>query len=336
METRKIYMTGGSTYVVSLPKRWVKNSGLKKGDSVVVTAQEGSIIIEPGEVERRASEIEIRMSDVPSLDALKRLIIAYYLVGYDTIKILLDKKKGGLDYKEGIRKSLRFLVGVEIVEDIGDSITMEILLDHQRMPTPRVLKRVYLINKSMLMDMITAFENLDRRLAEDVVLREREIDRLYFLVVRQLKSAVRFQRISENLGITYQRDSLGYRIAIKSFERIADHLENIAESFITLMVAEKEVDTTKFLELAPVVKEMYENAALAFFRQDAVLVDEVFKKAKEIDRIHLRVSNELFDNKEVNVQSSILQKTILDSLSRIAGYSTDIAEIAINMSVKVP
>ncbi len=336
METRKIYMTGGSTYVVSLPKKWVKNSGLKKGDSVVVTAQEGSIIIEPGQVERHTSEIEIKMSDVPSLDALKRLIIAYYLVGYDTIKILLDKKKGGLDYKEGIRKSLRFLVGVEIVEDIGDSITMEILLDHQRMPTTQVLKRVNLINRSMLIDMITAFENLDRRLAEDVIIREREVDRLYFLVVRQLKSAVRFQQVSENLGITHQRDSLGYRIAIKSFERIADHLENIAKSFIMLVDTEEEVDTKKFLELAPVVKEMYEKAALAFFRQDGVLVDEVFKKAKEIDRVHLRVSNELFDQKKENVQSSILQKTILDSLSRIAGYSTDIAEIAINMSVKVP
>jgi len=33
-----------------------------------------------------------------------------------------------------------------------------------------------------------------------------------------------------------------------------------------------------------------------------------------------------------NIQSAILQKTMLDSLGRISSYSADIAEIAINMS----
>jgi hypothetical protein len=33
-----------------------------------------------------------------------------------------------------------------------------------------------------------------------------------------------------------------------------------------------------------------------------------------------------------NIQSAILQKSMLDSLGRISSYSGDIAEIAINMS----
>ena len=99
METRKLYLTGGSTYVVSLPKKWVKRSGLSQGDSVVVTEQEGSIIIEPGIVERGPKEITVNVSAVPSIGALERLIIAYYLVGYDTIHIKLDRANH-LDYKK--------------------------------------------------------------------------------------------------------------------------------------------------------------------------------------------------------------------------------------------
>ncbi len=334
METRKLYMTGGSTYVVSLPKKWVKKSGLSRGDSVVVTEQEGSIIIEPGMVERGPKEITVNISTVPSVGALERLIIAYYLVGYDTINIRLDREDH-MDYKKGIREILNFLIGVEIVEDIGDSMTMEILLDHQRMPTIQVLKRMHMINKSMLSDMVRAFDEGNLDLARDIISREREIDRLYFLVVRQLKSAVRYQQVSEKLGITHQRDSLGYRIVIKSFERIADHLESILQNYIKLAEVEKEPEVGEFSELATMALDIYTNAVSAMFNHDQKLVDRVFVEVKEVERHHVRLSNKLFKQKK-DVQSSLIRKTILDSLSRIAGYSTDIAEIAINMSVEVP
>jgi hypothetical protein len=51
---------------------------------------------------------------------------------------------------------------------------------------------------------------------------------------------------------------------------------------------------------------------------------------KEIKKSHSDMSNKLLKPK--NIQSAILQKTMLDSLGRIASYSGDIAEIAINMS----
>jgi len=332
METRKIYLTGGSTYVVSLPKKWVTNAGLKRGDSVSVTMQEGSILIEPGAVEKGHSEMEIKVSQVSSTEALERLIISYYLVGYDTIKIKLDRKEH-LDYKESIRKILNFLIGVEIVEDTGDSVTIEILLDHERMPTIQVLKRSYMINKSMLADVIKAFREGDAKLLGDVIVREGEIDRLYFLVVRQLKSAVRYQQVAEKLGITHQRDSLGYRIVVKSFERIGDHIENIAKSGLQLI--EKKQSIERFEGLAARVLEVYEKAAGALFKQDVNMVDGVFDDLKEIEKMYLKISNSLFQQK-MGVQASLLQKTVLDSLSRISGYSADIAEIAINMSVRVP
>lgn len=334
METRKLYMTGGSTYVVSLPKKWVKKAGLKRGDSVVIVEQEGSIIIEPGAVERGPKEITIDVTDVPSIDTLERLIIAYYLVGFDTIKIKL-RGEDNLDYKKGIRKILKFLIGVEIMEDVGDSVTMEILLDHKRMPTVDVLKRMHIINKSMLSDLVRAFDEGNIDLARDVISREREIDRLYFLVVRQLKSAARYQEVSDKLGITHQRDGLGFRIVIKSFERIADHLEGILQNYIKLAEIEKKPDMEEFSRLATQVLGVYDNAVSAMFNRNQKLLDRVFIEDKEIDKEHTRLSNQLFERKK-DVQSTLIEKRILDSLVRISGYSTDIAEIAINMSVEVP
>lgn len=334
METRKIYVTGGSTFAINLPKQWVTDIGLKRGDLVTMTPQEGAIIIEPGMVDKGPSEIELKISEMPSRETLERLIISYYLVGYDTIRIRLDTEEH-LEYKKGIRQVLELLIGVELVEDIGDMITLEVLLDHQRMSTSKVLKRMYLINMSMLSDLLTAMENRDTELPRDIMGREREVDRLYFLAVRQLKSAVRYQQVAEKLGIDMQRDALGFRIVVKSLERIGDHLYKLAEDSIKLMEGKGKADFAEFIDLANDLLDIFEDATISFFKKDIKRVDEVFEKVRLVEEKHDRISNKLFTEKK-GVQESLLKKSVLDSIIRIGGYSSDIAEIAINMSVKVP
>ncbi len=331
METRKVYKTGGSTYVISLPKKWVKRNKIKAGDSLVVTRQAGTLLIEPGIVEQGPWVVEIKTSEVPSKEALKRLIIAYYLVGCATIKIRLDRDSVG--FKESARKILDFLIGVEIVEDLGNSITMEILLDHQRMPTPQALRRIHLIIKSMLNDAIEVMEHGDEQLARDIITREREVDRLYFLVIRQLKSAVQYQQIAEKLGIENQRDSLGYRIVVKSLERIADHIESVMRSYLLLNAVEKKPELRELIKLAKSITEVYDSSVEAIFKKDRLQAEEVFQDLKNIKVHHKWLSDQLFKG-TVDVSSAIHRKSILDSLGRIASYSSDIAEIALNLSVE--
>jgi len=333
METRKVYVSGGSTYVISLPKKWVRKANLKPGDSLVVTEQDASLLIETSIVEKEAAVKEIKISQIISKDALERMLIAFYLVGYDTIKIKLDRKDH-LAYRESVRKILDYLMGIEIVEDTDDAMTLEVLVDHKRMMTTQILQRMYSIDRSMLLDLGKALKNKDIGLAKDAIAREKEIDRLYFLVVRQLKNAVRYQQVAEKLGIKYQRDCLGYRVVVKVLERIADHIENIAKSYVQLFELQKEHRLDEFIKLTNSVVITFEKSFQALFARNSEMAEKVFHELKEIEKPYSDMSNELF--KIGNIQSAILQKTMLDSLGRIASYSGDIAEIAINMSVEVP
>src|SRR5947199_181334 len=53
MEGRKLQLTGGSTYVVSLPKRWVTDAGLKAGDTVFLEPQvDGAVQIRARSMEK--------------------------------------------------------------------------------------------------------------------------------------------------------------------------------------------------------------------------------------------------------------------------------------------
>ncbi|MFZ2410953.1 MAG: phosphate uptake regulator PhoU [Candidatus Methanoperedens sp.] len=329
METRKIYISGGSTYVISLPKKWVTKANLKAGDSLVVTEQGGSLLIETSIIEKESKVKEIKISQITSSEALERIIIAFYLVGYDTIRIKLDRKDH-LPDRKSIRKVMDYLIGVEIVEDTDDVMTLEIMVDYKRMMTTQILQRMYSINRSMLLDLGKALKTMDIGLAKDVMIREREIDRLYFLVVRQLKSAVEYQQIAEKLGIENQRDCLGYRIAVKALERIADHIENIAKSYIQLQEIIKDVQLEDFIKLNSSVVLTFEKSVHALFTRNHVAAEKIFQELKDIKKSHSDLSNELLQPQ--NIQSAILQKAMLDSLGRIASYSGDIAEIAINMS----
>lgn len=333
METRKVYVSGGSTYVISLPKKWVRKTELKAGDSLLVTEQGSSLLVGTSISEKQSSTKEVRISDLLSGDALERIIIALYLVGYDTIKVNLDRKDH-LSYRKSIRRMLDYLIGIEILEDTNNSMTLEIMVDYRRMTTMQILQRMYSINRSMLLDLGKALKTGDTGLAKDVIVREREIDRLYFLVVRQLKSAVEYPQIAEKLGIVNQKDCLGYRITVKVLERIADHIENIAKSYIQLLEVQNGVALDDFIRLNNSIAMIFEKSMSALFKRDLTLAEKIFLELKDIKKAHTDLSGELLQ--PGNVQSAILQKTMLDSLGRIASYSGDIAEIAINMSVGTP
>jgi len=331
MEARKVYVSGGSTYVISLPKKWVTKTNLKPGDSLVVTEHGSSLLIETSVIERESQTKEIKISQVTSSEALERIIIAFYLVGYDTIRIKLDRKDH-LPYRKSIRNILDYLIGIEIVEDTNDLMTLEIMVDYKRMMTMQVLQRMFSLDRSMLLDLGKAFKNMDIGLAKDVIVREREIDRLYFLVVRQLKSAVEYQQVAEKLGIENQRDCLGYRITVKALERIADHIENIAKSYIQLADIQKDVQLNDFIKLNNNIIVIFEKSVDALFTRNHVLAEKIFQELKEINEFHSAISNELLQSNDKNIESAILKKTMLDSFGRIGSYSGDIAEIAINMS----
>ena len=55
MSVRRVQLTGKSTLIVSLPKKWTKKNGLKKGDSLMIKeTKDGSLRITPSQTELRS------------------------------------------------------------------------------------------------------------------------------------------------------------------------------------------------------------------------------------------------------------------------------------------
>src|SRR3990170_6479873 len=92
MESRKVQRVGYSTFSVSLPKNWVKDSGLKQGDLVMLLPEkDGSLKLIPSSMVGHKTQTEefiinSDLCDEPGM--LERLIVGNYTLGRDAFQVV--------------------------------------------------------------------------------------------------------------------------------------------------------------------------------------------------------------------------------------------------------
>ena len=84
-ETRKIQFTGKSSYIVSLPKQWIMDLGLKQGDQIRMV-RKGSSTLEtyPPKFESRSQKKEeaiIEINSEEKASSIVRKLISLYFSG---------------------------------------------------------------------------------------------------------------------------------------------------------------------------------------------------------------------------------------------------------------
>lgn len=316
IEKRKIYLSGGSSYIITLPKRWVVENRLKNGDYVTVEIFEDYLIVRSKE-EKKLKRIANVDAKEESHDSLMRKIIAHYLAGYDTIRVKVYSE----EHRRAISLASDILIGAEIIEDLGREIMLEIFVD-QRLGVEQIIERIGRMCVTMISDFKQLINSLDGYIYSSIVMRENEIDRLHFLALRLLKLEA-----NKNLG-----DLLEYRTVVRALERIGDHCAKMSDS---LMKAK--VKIPKLIEPVNIIENILKLTINSFLKKDSDMAEEVIRKVESFYSFEEKLSNTVFEiledfwRKKDSVEVSVNLRIIFDSLSRIAGYCSDIAESTINM-----
>lgn len=333
---RKVQVTGGNSFVVSLPKTWVNDVGLRPRDPVAVLVQpDSSLLIVPRRDIRAASRSEAILESTQGFDKdfLLRHFISYYLAGYDTIRIALGKSDGALRgfIREGIRRKL---VGVEIIEESAGGILTQCLSGYVDLPLKKALERMAIIAGGMLSDSVTVLQGGGKGMASEVIERDDEVDRFYHFLLRQLNIAVRDRSVIQEIGLTSTRDCLGYRLVVKSVERVADHAAGIASQAENLQ-SMSEPAVKKVIEMTAMSKKVFESSISALLRLDGKLAEEAIAKSKDVVQMEGKLSSEVLAPRMAGAQVASA-KLMLESIRRAAEYGSDIAEVAIDLTVAEP
>lgn len=335
VELRKLQMTGGASYTVSLPKQWVKEQGLKVGDVVAVMPRsDSSLTLVPHQKvqnnDTKAAEVTLTPGREQDKDQILRNFIAQYLAGYDVIRIRFPpsaKPELRTYLKEAAR---RMFVGSEIIEESKDELMVQCLSSYGDFPTPKVIARMSLISKLMLRDAVDSLRSKDKALSEEVSRRDEEVDRFYLFTIRQLTMAVLNRSMIHDIGLSDPRDCLVYRVVSKSLERIADHATIIARLSTSIAGPLPERLSDDFAKVSELTNSVLENSLKALSKTDAAIANESIASAKRLEREVTTAMDKLFDVR-LNQETIVAIRLALESLKRISEYSEDVAEMAINL-----
>ncbi|AAB89895.1 phosphate uptake regulator PhoU [Archaeoglobus fulgidus] len=312
VEARKVYRTGRSSYIITLPKNWVEEFGIKEGDTLFLEIKENSICIKP-KIEEKSLRANIEDAEA-KFNHLVRLVISYYLAGYSSMAVRV--------YSDEQRRAVAFavdlLVGAEIMEDTGNKLLIEVFLDVERFEIDAILEKLFNITLSMLKDLKDVVANLDRAVCSTILTRENEVDKLHFLVLRLLNHA------GEG-GIMHAVDAMNYRSVVRNLERVSDHISQMSEATLNLERGYGELS-----EMIETLENIFRRAMVCFFKNDRKIAEEVLEDVEDFTNRILKYYEKIA---ELEVVQLMNLKTILDSVSRVAGYSADIAEVVINKSV---
>ena len=333
MESRRVQLVGGATFTVSLPKAWAQRVGLKPSSQVYMLEQsDGSLIIYPGKAPMGKRELTITTTPGEKASILSRKIVAAYLDGYDVIRI---QSVGRLTYEQlkEIDCFVKRMSGLEVVEESAEGVTINALVSITDFPVERGFQRAHLITSLMFQDAMNALRRGDVELAKSVALRDGDVDRIYFLVTRQLRAAISNPSIAKSLGID-AGDAIDYLIAIKRIEDTADSIENVAnmvESLNNSGVIIPEPLLNDLLQIGEASFNAYEKGVKAFLSKDPTLADEALDTRVAVERMRCRVEGSLAEQNQLLV---LHVGVILINLRNIAYYGGDIAEVAINRAVR--
>ncbi|MBI3588248.1 phosphate uptake regulator PhoU [Candidatus Micrarchaeota archaeon] len=327
---RKVQRTGTSTLAVSLPKAWAKKYGIRQGAELFIRENgDGMLSLSPTDLSAASQpKTDLCVDDYKDIDSLRRKFLAAYLNGFTIIR-LHSKGKFPSNMRRAIIEEAHKLIGVEATEETPTTLVVQDFFSHEGLSVEKTLRRAHLLASGMCEDLLGALSSGDRRAAAVVIARDDEVDRLRFLLLRQLNLALNDSALLAALNLN-TRQCVNYATVVIDLERVADKITKIAKYYAELPSKESEATKElfkKLLELNRKVYALYSNAVKAFLGRDAALANAVIREKDGL--FFARVE---FDKGFAAHKAPYQYSVMLDSLMEIAEHCAEISEIAIDES----
>jgi phosphate uptake regulator len=332
MEIRKVQITGGSSYVVTLPKEWAEEQHIRKNDPLGLIAQpDGTLLVTRDITEGQYQREKVfPITDIHEPVFLFRLLVGSYISGFTGFRITSTTRIPA-SMRLVVREFTQMAIGFEVVEETDMTIILKDLLNPAEMPFENTIKRMFVIVKNMQIDAMTALETGDPGIADDVIGRDNDVDRLNWLIARQTNMILKNASLSRKMGMPTSKVVNTYIIS-RIIERIGDHAVRIAEN--AKKISGTKIDTE---ELASIKRAnnlaiaLFDKSIVSFFNSDLKGSHKNIEQVKKLEELYEKVA--LLAMKE-DPSRAIPLRTIAESIRRSGEYAGDISESIINYLVE--
>ena len=342
----------GSSILVSLPTEWIKKNFLIKGRSINIETNSDNTIsiynnnqdqeikiefnyqydnpvqkIQHDKDKDKNNKISTIGKTTEDIKILLNKIFGAYLLGYNTINIK-SKEPISFEDSEQIKKSIRKLIGLEIVDENNYNINLQFLLDAKTLNIEKILNMMNSIITGMFKETIYSIDGrFSQDLKKKIASRDDEIDRQYFLLVRLIRTAIMNKKLASTLNLS-NIDMLDYRIAANFLETAGDLITELI-SYLTEVKEDKQI-TDLIKKTGSSLEEMQIYSIEAFTKMSR---DKAFKVIENYEEFRVSLSNlkrNIKSNKDIltNETSLVAVVNIISCLDKIAKCWIDITDLA--------
>jgi len=238
---RKIIQIADSTQLVSLPRKWCVANNLKKGDEIELIEQGRSILINSPSLKPHIKSTEVDLTGLENI--VSRILGLLYKVGYDQITIRYNSP----ELVTLIQKCLQDdMIGYEIIEQKISQCTIKTVAINSESEFEPILRRTYLLLKSML-------EGIDKAINEEDM---KIIPSLRFLEKSNNKYTAFCRRVLNKYGIKTTTIPAVYYALIEEIEKIADHAKYLSDDLMNM----------KYINISDPIKDLFKKVVNLFVK----------------------------------------------------------------------
>ncbi len=188
----------------------------------------------------------------------------------------------------------------------------------------RIIKMSSLVNRQVE-DALQAVSNRDVDFAEEILGRERKVDKFDVKIEKQcLKLVALNQPVAMDLRFVLSSITIN-----SSLERIGDLAANIAKEVIDIEYSKDDLNSICFSSIAEITKDMISKSIDSFIQRSADLAKDVFELEKLMnakrdqisDKIKIMMKKSLMD-----IDKAMFFYDTVHSLERIGDLCTNIVE----------
>ncbi|MBI4440603.1 phosphate uptake regulator PhoU [Candidatus Woesearchaeota archaeon] len=267
MEFRRLISFGKSSFVVSLPKSWVRRNKLKKSDFIYIAEKDEELVLSPKadaqQEEKRSITIDI---DGKDYFQIKREIIPAYINHYHTITVVGKELR---ERSKDVREILHNLVALEIMEQTAEKIVAKDFLNMERIDMGNLMRKMDVIIRAMMSDSILNFEENSY---ENLKQRDQDVNRLAFLLFR----AIRYAYNNPAILKLYKCNNIDLLTAwqlANAMEKFADETKRVARLKRNFKFSRQQQQ-----ELLPICREIEKSYLMimkAYYNSDKGLAYQV-------------------------------------------------------------
>ncbi len=270
MEYRKLISFGKSSFVVTMPKSWVIQNKLKKGDLVYLEGKDNDLILSPRKENENIEEKSITiLVDGKSLRRIQREIISAYIKDYKTITLQGEELK---DKAKEVQDIIQNLMALEVLDQTSKKIVAKDFLDMKTISLFNLVRKIDVILRAMMEDCEKMFSEDN---CDSINHRDSDLNRISFLIFRAVEYGLDHSSFIYKKYNLQTKDLLNIWRFVFNLEAVGDGVKRIARFMKEVKLDHKQKE--KFLKILREAKLGYLRALKGFYDHEPELAHAVLE-----------------------------------------------------------